>query len=256
MTPLRQQTLAALLAACFSLCAFGAHAEEGPDASVQSPAWLAPKSAAKKPAKPVAGGPAVGIGRSVGVLVLVSMLGGVALYLRNKKNKSPKARLSQLRVVSATKLGGKAQLVLAEVEGRKILLGVTDSSVRKLGWLDAEPAEQEDEELEPVRPRLVAAGVNLAAPRAPRATPLEEPTPAPKRSFRDMLTAAVGNLGAPKFDDESVASIIANETEDTFTRSGNSPRPAEAQRKPAGPRMVDVEGQAKGLLARLGEPRQ
>ena len=255
MTPLRQQTLAALLAACFSLCAFAAHAEEGPDASLQSPAWLAPKGAAKKPAKPVAGGPAVGIGRSVGVLVLVSILGGAALYLRSKKNKSPKARVSQLRVVSAAKLGGKAQLVLAEVDGRKILLGVTDSSVRKLGWLDSEVAEQEDEELEPVRPRLVAAGVNLGAQRAPRA-PLEEPTPAPKRSFRDMLTAAVGNLGAPKFDDESVASIIADETQDTFTRSGNSPRPVEAQRKAAGPRMVDVEGQAKGLLARLGEPRQ
>lgn len=263
MTPLRQRTLAALLAACFSLCALyasDAHADEAPDASVESPAWLAKKTAPKT-AKPVAGGPAVGLGRSMGVLVLVSLLGGAALYLRSRKNKAPKTRLAGMRVVSATKLGGKAQLVLAEVEGRKILLGVTDSSVRKLGWLDAEqPAEQEDEDFEPVRPRLVAAGVNLAAQRATPARPkveVEEPVAPPKRSFRDMLAHAVGNLGAPKFDDESVASMIADETQDTFTRS--SPRGPEPQRpaaSPAAPRMVDVEGQAKGLLARLGEPRK
>ena len=73
----------------------------------------------------------------------------------------PKARLAQLRVVGSTKLGGRAQLVLAEVDGRKILLGVTDNSVRKLGWMDAEQAE-EDELVPSARPRLVAAGVELA----------------------------------------------------------------------------------------------
>jgi flagellar biogenesis protein FliO len=255
MTPLRQRICAALFGVCFALCAVGAQAQEAPDASLKSPAWLAPKSATKKPQKPLAAGPTVGLGRSLGVLLLVSILGGTALYLRHKKNKAPKARLAQLRVVGSTKLGGRAQLVLAEVDGRKILLGVTDSSVRKLGWLDSEQAH-EDDLVPSARPRLVAAGVDLAA-RAPRVA--AEPAPAPpKRSFRDLLASAVGNVGY-RPDEDSAALTLAAETEDTFTRSTpRTPekRSAEAPRRNGNPQMIDLEGQAKGLLARLGEPRQ
>ncbi|HEY1536653.1 MAG TPA: flagellar biosynthetic protein FliO [Polyangiaceae bacterium] len=253
MTPLRQYVSAALLGACLALGAASAHAQEGPDASVKGPSWLAPRSGPKL-ARPVAAGPSVGLGRSMGVLLLTSVLGGTALYLRSRKNQPTKARLSQLRVLGSTKLGGRASLVLAEVAGRQILLGVTDNSVRKLGWLEAEAVE--DELLAPAaRPRLVAAGVDLAARPARAAA---EPAPAPaKRSFRDFLASAVGNIGGPAADD-SAASTLAAETQDTFTRS--TPRAAEARRaEPArkgnNPLMLDVEGQARGLLARLGEPR-
>ena len=256
MTPVRQRICAALFGVCFALCATGAHAEEAPDASLKSPAWLAPKSAAK-PRKAVASGPTVGLGRSLGVLLLVSVLGGTALYLRSKKNRVPKARLAQLRVVGSTKLGGRAQLVLAEVDGRKILLGVTDNSVRKLGWMDAEQVE-EDELVPSARPRLVAAGAELGA-RASRMAVEPAPAPAPaKRSFRDLLTSAVGNLGN-RPDDDSAALTLAAETQDTFTRStprASEPRRADVLRKNGNPQMIDLEGQAKGLLARLGEPRQ
>ncbi|HEY5377502.1 MAG TPA: flagellar biosynthetic protein FliO [Polyangiaceae bacterium] len=253
MTPLRQYVSAAVFGAGLALAAASAHAEEGPDASLKGPAWLAPHSGPKL-AHPVASGPSVGLGRSVGVLLLTSVLGGTALYLRSRKNKPTKARLTQLRVLGSTKLGGRANLVLAEVAGRKILLGVTDSSVRKLGWL--EPDAEEEELLTPAaRPRLVAAGVDLAA-RPPRTS--AEPVPAaPKRSFRDFLASAVGNLGAPAADD-SAASILAAETQDTFTRAApRSPevRRTEPTRKLGNPQMLDVEGQARGLLARLGEPR-
>ena len=129
MTPLRQRICAALLGGCLALCAASARAEEAPDASLKSPAWLAPRSATKS-SKAVAAGPSVSLGRSLGALLACSVLGGVALYLRSRKHKAPKLRLAQLRVVGSTKLGGRAQLVLAEVDGRKILLGVTDNSVR------------------------------------------------------------------------------------------------------------------------------
>ena len=254
MTPLRQRTLSAVLGACLALCAAAAHAEEAPDASLKSPSWLAPHSGVKVQ-KPIAAGPAVGLGRSLGVLLVAGLLGGTALYVRSKKNKTPKARLSLLRVVSSTKLGGRAQLVLAEVDGRKILLGVTDSSVRKLGWIADQAEAEAEEELAPsVRPRLVAAGVDLAA-RAPRAA---QPAPAPaKRSFRDLLATAVGNIGH-RPDEDSAASTLAAETQDTFTRStprAAEPRRTEPRRVAGNPQMLDVEGQAKGLLARLGEPR-
>ncbi|HEY3253616.1 MAG TPA: flagellar biosynthetic protein FliO [Polyangiaceae bacterium] len=244
----------ALFGVCFALCAASAQATEAADGSLKSPAWLAPKSTAK-PSKVVAAGPSVGLGRSLAVLVFVSVLGGSALYLKSKKNKPAKARLAQLRVVGSTKLGGRAQLVLAEVNGRQILLGVTDSSVRKLGWLEAEQAEEE-EFVPSARPRLVAAGVDLGA-RSPRVAPEPEPAPA-KRSFRDLLASAVGNLGH-RPDDDSAALTLAAETQDTFTRStprAGEPRRTQALRKNGNPQMIDLEGQAKGLLARLGEPRE
>jgi flagellar biogenesis protein FliO len=255
MTPLRQRICAALFGACFGLCAISAHAAEATAAAAKSPAWLAPKSAAKAP-QVVAGAPRMGLGRSLVALLSVSVLGGTALYLRSKKKRVPKARLAQLRVVGATKLGGRAQLVLAEVNGRQILLGVTDASVRKLGWMDAEAVEEE-EPLPVARPRLVPAGLDLGA-RAARVSPEDAPLEIPmKRTFRDLLASAVGNLGN-RPDDDSAALTLAAETQDTFTRS--TPRVAdkhraEASRKNGNPQMIDLEGQAKGLLARLGDPR-
>lgn len=258
MTPQRQRICAALFGVCVALWALvapAAHAAGAPEPSPKSPAWLAPKSAAKPP-QVVAGAPKMGLGRSLIALLSVSVLGGTALYLRSKKNRAPKPRLAQLRVVSATKLGGRAQLVLAEVNGRQILLGVTDASVRKLAWLDSEVAEEE-EALSPARPRLVAAGVDLGA-RASRPTVETAPAPAaPKRTFRDLLATAVGNLGN-RSDDDSAALTLAAETQDTFTRTtprAGEKRNAEAPRRAGNPQMIDLEGQAKGLLARLGEPR-
>jgi hypothetical protein len=103
----------------------------------------------------------------------------------------------------------------------------------------------------------VAAGVDLGG-RSSRAVAEAAPEPvAPKRTFRDLLVSAVGNLGS-RPDEDSAALTLAAETQDTFTRS--SPRSAEKRsadvlRKNGNPQMIDLEGQAKGLLARLGEPR-
>src|SRR5262249_12583276 len=154
--------------------------------------------------------------------------------------KQPKERIGQLRVISAAKVGGRAQLVLAEVSGRKILLGVTDQSVNKLGWIEAE------EEAEPsaisARPRVVAGGMDLTS-RAPRT--VIDTTPVPqKRSFRDFLTAAVGNIG--QRDDDSAAVAIAEQTRDTFTRTSSrsaAHAKTEVSRRATQPQtqMVDVE---------------
>ena len=254
MTPLRQRTLALLLGAGLVLCALSAQAVEAPDASLKSPTWLAPRAAAKKP-KPLAAGPSVGLGRSLAVLCLAGLLGGTALYLRHKKNKAPIARQTQLRVVGSTKLGGRAQLVLAEVEGRRILLGVTDASVQKLGWLEPN-SELEEEPAASLAPRMVRAGVDLAG----RVRAAAEPEPPAKRNFRDLLASAVGNIGRAGDDeeDDSAAATLAAETHDTFTRSparASEARRPEPLRRAGAPQMIDLEGQAKGLLARLGDRR-
>jgi flagellar biogenesis protein FliO len=248
MTPPRQWLRGALLCLCVALCAASASADEGPDASLKTPTWLAPRSSAPRA---VASGPHVGLGRSLGVLLLTSVLGGAALYLRSSKSKKPAAKLAHLRVIGATKLGGRAQLILAEVAGRKILLGVTDSSVSKLGWL--EPEAEEDELFAP-RPRAIGSGLDHAV-RPSQSSVEPASTASPKRSFRDFLASAVGNLGRP--DDESAALTIAVETRDTFTRSAPLAKDARQREgaRPAQPQMLDVEGQARGLLARLGNHR-
>ena len=253
MTPLRQRICGALFGLCLVLCAGVAFADEAPDASVKpAPSWLAPRT--EKP-KAVAGGASVGLGRSVGVLLLTAVLGGCALYLRSKKTRAVGGKVvQQLRVVSAAKIGPKAQLVLAEVDGRKILLGVTDSAVNKLGWIESD--EEEEASQISVRPKTVLVGDLSRPPRTVVTEAAPAASPAPKRTFRDLLASAVGNIGHK--DDDSAAVSIASETRDTFTRS--TPRRTEPVQKAeptrkAGPQMLDVEGQAKGLLARLGDPR-
>jgi len=126
------------------------------------------------------------------------------------------------------------------------MLGVTDASVNKLGWLDAPELDDDNEQALPepralVRPRLVTP---------PGGVQIQEKLEASSagRSFRSLLKAAVGVREKPS---DSAAVAIANETRDTFTRSARAPRTVSTRGA-----MVDVEGQAKGLLARLGgEPR-
>jgi flagellar biogenesis protein FliO len=244
MTPPRQRLLAALLVflglACSS--ALGA-AEEAPDASVATRSWLAPH--ADKPPSRAATGSTVGLGRSLAVLLLTGVLGGAALYLRRKKSTPARASSTVgLRVLSSTRVGHRADLVLAEVGGRKILLGVTESAVQKLGWIDAD--EQADESASSERPRLVAPSVLPSARAQNEAQAVERASIG--RSFRNVLKDAIG-FGASAVND-SAASQLADQTRDTFARA---PAPSGAGRR--APVMVDVEGQARGLLARLKEPR-
>lgn len=242
MTPVRQRILAALLLSFGGLLlSANAVAEEAPDASLTNRSWLAPHQSLKP--SHAAGGTTVGLGRSLAVLAVTGVIGGTALYLRRRKSKPARASNPGLRVLSSTRVGNRAELVLAEVGGRRILLGVTDSAVRKLGWIEAD--EQEDARALPIaRPRLIGSVLSAGSSRS------EAPEAARAgvgRGFRDVLKDAIG-LGRSAGDD-SAASELARQTEDTFSRS--TPKPS-ARR---GPLMVDVEGQAQGLLARLREPR-
>jgi flagellar biogenesis protein FliO len=244
MTPPRQRILAALLLLLAGLLSQApAFADESPDASEAPRSWLAPH-ASPKPSH-VATGATVGLGRSLAVLALAGVLGGAALYFRQKKNKPARKSTAGLRVLSSTRVGHRAELVLAEVGGRKILLGVTESAVRKLGWIDSD--EQENEAaVTAQRPRLVPRSAFSGGRVQSEPEPVERPAGV-GRSFRDVLKDAMGGFTKPAADD-SAATQLAVQTRDTFTRS-----PSATERR--GALMVDVEGQAQGLLARLKEPR-
>jgi flagellar biogenesis protein FliO len=151
--------------------------------------------------------------------------------------------------VSTAIVGPKARLVVAEVAGRLVLLGVTDESVRRLAWLKAPHKSRHDQ----------AVGESLAADSTSpaRTDPLDTKctiqtlsaanTPALHSGargskFSQVLSDAIG-LKPRESEDPVVA--IAKNTRDRLTLSSNAHHPRAAVS------LIDIEGQAAGLLSRL-----
>lgn len=220
-----------------------------PAASAKAPSWLANRPASKAP---VAGGKSAlpSLGRMLGLFLVLGSLGGAAVYFKRRgrpdvKNIKPKQRLT---VLSSTRIGPKAHAVVISVAGRQMLLGVTDSNVQDLGFID-EIAEEEDErELGrgPSRDPVRRAADQARERGAGIAVRTVTPEPQPKAgSFADVLKTAFGRRAAAPTKEADAASILAAETQDTV---GGKP----VASNPASVRMLDVEGQAQGLIRRLG----
>lgn len=212
-------------------------------------AWLRPSAPAKK--QPVASAPAsAGPVRVVFAGVVVAALGAAAMFHRRRRRGVAQTLRSELTVVSRARVGNKADVVVLDVGGRKILLGVTDSEVSRLAWLDG---AVEGAEFEGAPEVSSFEGRALAAP-APRALePAIVVEPEAPRGFRDVLKSAMGKARPARQEPAPNAALaIAESTENVvFARSSvASPRVA----APAGaPDMVDIEGQARGLVLRLSK---
>lgn len=244
----------ALALGLFSL-AVPASAQELPPAPIAekapAPAQTAPPKQwlrdggkpARKAAEPVAPAPSSGSNiRIASLFALVAVLAGVALFLKRRRRGALRAVSSELAVITAARVGTKADVVIVDVSGRRLLLGVTEAQVTRLAWLDGEP-DEEAGELE--RPAVPGPGAALAVRRAAVSAPARHAAQ-PARSFRETL---LGALGRPTVQEDAAVSIAAA-TEDVVTRTARAPRAPVAA--PAGaPAMVDVEGQARGLVLRL-----
>lgn len=96
---------------------------------------------------------------SILAALVVAGLGGAAVYLKYKRGGAnfllPQ---SDVRVLSTTRLGGKAQLIVAEVYGRPLLLGVTEQNINELGWIDSLQGEGERPAEAPERPEYASRG--------------------------------------------------------------------------------------------------
>jgi flagellar biogenesis protein FliO len=270
MTPLRQAFYAALLASLG--LSRGVNAEPlqaiGPptaaDAAAAAAASIAPAPApAPKPAtvvKPAAwlakrpapravatGSSAVpSTGRMLGLLLVIGSLGGAALYLKRRgRGEATRTTLPQrLTVLSSTRIGPKAHAVVISVAGRQMLLGVTDSSVKRLAFIDE--VEEEERVREPVREPLRRSAAQAETRGAAITVHNVTPTAAKPGSFADLLKTAFGKR-APK-PDVDAASTLAAETQDSAFGKPVAGNPAKV-------RMLDVEGQAQGLIRRLSGPR-
>jgi flagellar biogenesis protein FliO len=216
-------------------------AAPAPSAGTAHPSWLAKRPA---PKAQVAGKSSLpSTSRILGLLLVVGSLGGAALYFKRRGKGVGKlaAAPQRLLVVSSTRIGPKAHAVVISVAGRQMLLGVTDSSVKRLAFIDE--VEEEASEPAPVR-RASPQATARAAAAAVRAVAAD---PTQSRSFGELLKTA---FKKPEPVASDAASILASETQDVV-----GGKPVVVTTSGSSVRMLDVEGQAQGLLRRLGGPR-
>ena len=131
---------------------------------------------------------------------------------------------------------------MISVAGRMMLLGVTDSSVKRLAFIDDVEADEveRDRDREPARRPSHQGSARTAAHAVRAAAP---PEPAQSRGFADLLRTAFAKREPAH--EQDAASILAAETQDVV---GGKPVVSNV-------RMLDVEGQAQGLIRRLSGPR-
>jgi flagellar biogenesis protein FliO len=130
--------------------------------------------------------------------VMVFGLLGVTLYVLRRTN-GLKARSSLLEVRGSTRLGKGATLTAVRIDGRDLLLGVTDHTVTLLTSEEATDEVTPNEAADP-RPSL------LTALRAGR-TPVEE-----RPSFGTALRAGLPGFLRPdskQLSEEEIASTLA-----------------------------------------------
>jgi flagellar biogenesis protein FliO len=209
-------------------------------------------------------------------LALLLGLGGFAVWKRKQaRRSSPIVSASQIKIAGVTKLSPKAQLIVATVNGRSMLLGVTDASINRLMWLDGSGDEDTDDD----RPSSDRDSTgyfeapenvgqvypnNSMARRTTGANQGRDPTLTAKNSqarrrpgkFRELLADAIGLTPrvalAVEVSKAPVDELLAR-AEDRYvgrdTRRMNTARLGQ-RTAPTAP-LIDIEGQAAGLVARL-----
>lgn len=141
----------AFSSAVMLLLANGAWADPGPQTfsspatashAVQTNEMIVP-SAATAPTAPVASS-SNGIQLAIYLCLLVALLGGGSYFLKNGFNfLSPKNKgIRKLNVAETRMLGNRQFLVVAEYEGRKMLLGVCPGRIELLSDLDGDRTEE------------------------------------------------------------------------------------------------------------------
>ena len=278
-------TFLALAVSCLTAVSAAASIPDpdAPDASVDAPSWLSQRSSAQaaQSTELEIGSDAQGPSsvRTVALFVAVSALAGAALYMRKRRGaKTPVVDASTIHVVASTRLGPKASMVVATVGGRTLLLGVTETNVRKLAWLDepaaaaadADPDAETDSGFEDEAPTLNFEGRPITQLRSDRARPRSDR--AQSRSDRAQPSSdrvprnAVNRTAVDRFDevlrtklssegsvvarvrrDMTPAEQLAEETKDVYEPTG-SRRARKAELRPSRPAIL---AQSKALGAEV-----
>ncbi len=175
------------------------------DATPAPPAWLAPPS----PAPAAVGKPEAprSSWRSILLLLAVGGIGGAAFYMRRRKQTRLVApTTSRLQIVETVRVSPRAQVVLTQVNGRLLLLGVTDRSVHRIAWAGRVT--------DAPRGAAQRRDVNEFDDAAPTMRPKPAASPRPFQAMLDALKGA--RTSAPPPSDAALQ--IAAETTDTYER--------------------------------------
>ncbi len=230
--------------------------------------WLAPAS----PAPVATADPGPSPWRMMAVLLFVVLVAGAALYAKQAKGGGAMVGLlgraapsGGLRIVDSARVGPRAQLVVAEFNGRRFLIGVNDTSIRRVAYLG----------------RANAGAASAHARMTGDEHPIDVPAPgggfteAMRRALASSASQPVAPVAAsaypsqphpvattPSVPSVNAADLLASETRDVVefgtgarmnrvlsTREGStSPRPSDVYARTPGP--ANVEEQVAGLTRR------
>jgi flagellar biogenesis protein FliO len=199
--------------------------------------------------------------RALGVLFVLGTLGGAAFVARKKRVTRPglPESATRVRVLSSARIGPKANAVVAEVGGRVLLLGVTDTSVARLAWLDRDdPGKDTARKPGPEHDARPVAEARVQRPmlsREPVETAEVDIEPPPERGmaarFGEVLDRALG-VKPPTSQrntfrgNPGVAALLAAGVEDVVEARGTLPRTTARMGTGSGS-MIVVEDQVAGL---------
>jgi flagellar biogenesis protein FliO len=158
-----------------------------------------------------------GLGLGYKVLAFAVVAGGLVLYARKKRGgrllDAPKSRID---ILARSGLGVRSEVVVLEVDGTRLLVGMTPNAIQTLAVLDASAAEN----------REVAEEEDIA----PRTNDIGE-----------RVRTLLGNDEGPGMRMPQIKSAGA-----ARNRPRTAPRDLHANKPSMG--MRDVAGQARGLL--------
>jgi flagellar biogenesis protein FliO len=222
--------------------------------------WLAQPPAT--PAAAPAPAPAPLLPWRASLLVGVSAaLGAAAVWVRSRKGGLAKLTSSrELRVISSVRVGPKGHLVLAGIGDRAILLGVTDSSVRRIAWMPADqiaaplsaststdvPRVEQGANASSIGDGATRAAVSVSGRAPARLSTSGAPS---KGAFAEILRKLGGRHvdAPPAVEDLSPAATLAEMRRDTVQWSQRATNVVEAPRAVSvaeAPRAVGGTGTA------------
>ncbi len=187
-------------------------------------------------------------GAIVGGVLVASLVAGALYRRRQLRRFAVEKGASRIQILETTRIGPKAQLVTAVVGGRVVVLGVTESQITALSWMDPAELGETDAEIPVTSAEALGSARRESVPK--RDSSAENGKPMASRRFGGILRQALSLGTDAEAADDSAAVRLANRTRDVVSCS------AEAAARASGAntsRSIDIEGQAAGLVARLSK---
>lgn len=226
-----------------------APAAEEPEAA-PAPAAETEKPAAHplelRPSRSSDAGPSGGYGIGLKLLAVAAVFAGAFLLFKRKNVlQAARATGNAPRIVSRTAIGMRNELLVVEVEGQKLLIGVTPSSIATLSVIVEEPKEMVED---------IARTSRVELPSHRPA--IHPPSPLGASSVEESLSRLIAGARAELDEQPTLRRALAPKP----APSQRSARAEKSDAAPASPKKTSsklrevpsLEGQVRGLTAKRG----